>query len=174
MGILYRPRQFWAALSAAPSAQEINLAAQTLSAEQFALFQRMQPGEQAHSLAVLRALECDQPLEPELAAAALLHDVGKIRAPLWIWERVVIVIARAVIPEKVKAWGAADRPVGWKRPFVVAEKHPEWGARLAAQAGLGPRGVDIIRRHQDRLEMSRQNDPLLPFLLRLQSADNER
>lgn len=173
MGILYRTRQFWAALSAAPAGKDLDLAAQTLSREQFALFRRMQPSEQAHSLEVLQGLLRQEPIERELAAAALLHDVGKIRFPLRTWERVLIVIAQSALPRQAKAWGAAE-PDGWKRPFVVAEKHPDWGADLAEQAGLGTRGVEVIRRHQRKLFPTAAEDPLYPFLVRLQSLDNER
>lgn len=173
MGILYRTRQFWAAISASPAASDLDLAAQTLSPDQYDLFRRMVPSEQAHSLAVLRKLLHEGPVEREFAAAALLHDAGKIHFPLLVWERVLIVLAQAVFPNKAKEWGRAE-PAGWKRPFVVAEKHPDWGVDLAAKAGLGVRGVEIIRRHQCRLTASESGDPLESFLVRLQSADNER
>jgi hypothetical protein len=68
--------------------------------------------------------------------------------PLRLWERVVIVLGRAYFPEQAKIWGNSE-PRGWKRPFVVAEKHAAWGAELAAQAGATPLTVAIIKRHQE-------------------------
>ena len=35
------------------------------------------------------------------------------------------------------------------RPFVVAERHPDWGAEMAAQAGASALVVELIRRHQE-------------------------
>lgn len=48
--IMYRPRRFWSALCAAPAAWELEAARHWLNPAQMALFEQMQPVEQAHSL----------------------------------------------------------------------------------------------------------------------------
>lgn len=172
MSFLYRTRQFWSALTAIPAEDDLVQAGKVLSPGLFQLFQRMQPGEQAHSLAVFRRLREQGEMDRDLWVAALLHDVGKSCHPLRIWDRAAIVIVQLLLPQRAKAWGQCQ-PAGWKRPFVVAEKHPEWGAQLAAQAGASPTTIELIRRHQE------QSPPpgavgFERLLLRLQSVDNER
>jgi hypothetical protein len=159
----YRAGQFWNAISAIPAEEDLRLAAGILSPPQMALFCQMQPGEQAHSLQVLKKIQAEAGREaqiPDLWAAALLHDVGKIRHPLRVWERVWIVLVQALFPRLTRRWGElSDLPgaafqdalpgAWWRRPLIVAAQHPQWGADLSAGAGLPSRAVSLIRRHQD-------------------------
>jgi hypothetical protein len=87
--------------------------------------------------------------------AALLHDVGKTRYPLHLWERIWIVLVQSVYPGCVARWGKEDdrqpeRIEWWRKAFVVAAQHPKWGAEMAAAAGTAPLAVDLIRRHQEK------------------------
>lgn len=171
--ILYRPRQFWLALTARPGLPDLAEARLLLSPGELDLFERMQPGEQAHSLKVMRKLreEVGDAVLRELLIAALLHDVGKVLAPLQIWERVLVVTARWVLPHRVKVWGRGDLH-SWRRPFVVAEQHPAWGAKLAEQAGSLPLVVDLIRWHQEVAGVS-GNKTVESMLIQLKQADND-
>lgn len=177
MRLRYRARQFWLALTAAPAPEDLNLARQALSPSQMELFLKLQPNEQAHSLQIYRQL-CDQkPVDDDLLVAALLHDVGKIQYPLRPWERAWIVIAKAILPAKAAEWGQAE-PRGWKRPFVIAERHPAWGAEMAARAGTPPTVVSLIRRHQQPVDRpARDSSGAIAredsLLLRLQLLDDE-
>jgi putative nucleotidyltransferase with HDIG domain len=153
------------------------------------LFKQMQSSEQAHSLWIFRQLRqqlsgVDLDAQHDLLVAALLHDVGKSRHPLQLWERVVIVLGKALFPNLVQQWGTQP-PDGWKRPFVIAAQHPAWGAEIAAQAGASPLVVALVRRHhQDKLDktaaveapaLEDQNEQVLFKLLRLlQRYDEER
>jgi hypothetical protein len=174
--VFYRTRQFWLALWTHPAALDLTPARAVLTPALAALFARLQPSEQAHSLAVLRKLQAQDETHPDLLAAALLHDVGKSCAPLQAWERVMVVLARALVPGLARRWGQVEarhiwRQYAWRRPFIVAEQHPAWGAELAAQAGASARLQALIRRHQDPPGAS---DSLEDDLLRrLQSADDE-
>jgi hypothetical protein len=156
----------------APSAEDRMIASQILSPPLMQLFERQRGSEQAHSLRLCRQLLEHKDNQPDLLVAALLHDVGKSRYPLFIWERVWIVLGKALFPERVKKWGQAS-PHGWRRAFVIAEKHPAWGAEMAAQAGASPLAVALIRRHQTRLK----GEALSPedrLLQRLQLFDDEK
>jgi hypothetical protein len=176
--VLYRVRQFWHALTGVPAQEDLDQARQVLSPSLMALFLNLQPSEQAHSLGIYRQLLQQEEADQDLLVAALLHDVGKIRYPLRLWERVAIVLGKAWFPERVKAWGQAA-PCGWKRPFVVAERHPAWGAELAAQAGASPMVVSLIQRHQDVPgpgSVTHSEESALiedRLLICLQSLDNE-
>jgi len=159
LGILYRVHQFRHAVSAKPASEELDEIRAILTPEQMALFGLMQASEQAHSLRVYKQLrylgEAGLIVQhPDLLVAALLHDVGKSRQPLRLFERVIVVLGKALFPNRSRNWGNGifDEPSslrGWRRAFVVAEQHPMWGAKMAAEAGTSPLVVSLIRRHQD-------------------------
>jgi hypothetical protein len=163
---VYRIRQFIAALGAYPAVEDLQQVGTWLSPQEMALFARLQPSEQVHSIGVFKSLKSGAgplALQPDLLVAALLHDVGKCRCPLSLWERVWIVMAQALFPGLVQRWGRSGslgtqaqawsfRGAWWQRPLVVAIQHPAWGAEMAAEAGSSPLVVALIRRHQNLLQ----------------------
>jgi hypothetical protein len=171
--IPYRVRQFLDTLrTTALSRQDLEQARAVLTDRQMALFTRLHVSEQAHSMRVMRTLLQQDELHPDLLVAALLHDVGKTCHPLYLWERVVIVIARVVFPVQVKVWGSGH-PLGWRRPFVVAEQHPAWGAELVAETGASPLVVSLVRNHQVDLDLVSSDISNDRYLVLLQSADQQ-
>jgi putative nucleotidyltransferase with HDIG domain len=109
----------------------------------------MQPSEIRHSLEITRRLIASGEAESDLLAAALLHDVGKSRSPLNLWERAIVVLAKRLIPGAFQRWGASEEMRGFKRIFVVAEQHAAWGAEMAAAAGASKLTARLIRQHQE-------------------------
>ncbi len=136
-----------------------------LSPELIILFRRMKPSEQTHSFAVLQRLLAAGHTDPDLRAAALLHDVGKVRSPLSVWDRTLIVVGKRLFPNTVVRWGNGE-PRGLRRPFVTAARHADWGADLSAAAGASVRTVELVRVHQN---FSHPEDTLLTAL---QQADD--
>jgi hypothetical protein len=168
--ILYRARQFWHTLAANPTSEDYKKVSQVLSADLINLFSTLQRSEQVHGLWIFRKLLEQGETHPDLLAAALLHDVGKNRFPLRLWQRVVIVLGGKFFPEKVKHW-REDDPQGWRCPFVVAERHAAWGAKMAMRAGASETTLKLIERHQDSL----MNPIIYPedqLLYRLQFFDD--
>ena len=177
MRVLYRAKQFWFTLTATPDPAATRMSGALLSSQQMALFARMHPAEQAHGLTVCLKLSSQGETHPDLLVAALLHDVGKSSSPMRIWERVIIVLAKAIYPPGVKRWGYNHQgnqlpPRGWRHPFIVSECHPTWGADMAHQAGISPLAETLIRRHQEPVVKDPQSlEDIL--LLKLQTADEE-
>jgi hypothetical protein len=168
---LYRARQFWAAFRANPKEEDLDLARQVLTPTQMGLFRNMHPADKSHALRVLKRLQARGEDNHDLLVAALLHDVGKVRHPLALWERILIVLGRAIFRERVREWGLG-KPRGWKRPFVIAEQHPYWGAQMAAECGASSLAINLIWRHQE--PPSTLPKSLEDRLLRaLQSADED-
>ena len=167
--LTYRVNQFWRALRTPARVVDTGQISPCLSPSQMALFRQMQPSEQWHaSLVVQRLKEAGQD-HPALLTAALLHDGGKILYPLSPLERAVIVLGKKFFPRLASRWGKGTRR-DFRRPFIVAERHAEWGADLAARAGASTMTVNLIRRHQDApLEKPRSLEDRL--LRALQSAD---
>jgi len=158
--LAYRVQQFWKYTR--PASPELDEIRPLLSPAEIELFLRMQPGEQAHSLEVLGRLRLQAEVDPDLQTAALLHDVGKCRFPLHVWERVWIVLAPKLFAGRFRVWGAAqgalDKLPWWQRASVVAAQHPGWGAELAQAAGCSARAVSLIRRHQQPAPLNPQNE----------------
>ena len=144
----YRVRQFWQALKAGPLPdecwQDVSL---VLAPAEFELYTRQSHGDQHHAYRVMCTLRSAGHEEPDLLAAALLHDVGKSFANTFWWDRPLVVLVQAVAP----GWSAnlAKGDVNsWRRPFVVKEQHAKWSADAASKAGSSASTITLIRKHQ--------------------------
>jgi len=176
MRIRYRLHQLWQALGATTSPDERELVQRILSPELAELFFRMQPSEQRHSLIVLHKLEEQGERDPDLLAAALLHDVGKIRIPLHLWERGWIVLVKTAAPALAEIWGSQALPgegefSWWRRSLQVAIQHPAWGAELVRGAGASTKVQDLIRFHQQETG-AHPEEIDIQLLHKLQSVDD--
>jgi hypothetical protein len=163
---VYRVQQFIQAVGAWfwPEGIEEALLSRYLSPQGVDLFRTMPRYDQQHALRVYRTLQREGHEEPDLLAAAWLHDVGKT-APgsggVWLWHRVAVVLMRVFWPGLLEQVGR-DEPGSWRRPFFVLLHHAAIGAELALRAGCSPITVDLIRRHED--VASQADDPLLAAL----------
>jgi hypothetical protein len=169
----YRVSQFWISLRASPlNGRDLRLVQAVLTDSQMELFTHLQPGEQCHGSRVLQYLLDRGESHPDLLAAALLHDVGKICHPLRLWERVVIVLAKQLIPGCAAAWGRGE-PKGWKRPFVISSMHASWGAEMVAETGASELLLMLIRDHQQNLPEQGDGSLERRLLVVLREADNQ-
>ncbi|MGD9316219.1 MAG: HD domain-containing protein [Anaerolineae bacterium] len=171
MSAVYRVRQFIQATGAwiRPAEVEVALLERYLSPQALELFRAMPSQDRQHALNVFRTLQHEGYEEPDLLAAALLHDVGKgvpARGGPRLWHRVAVVLMRASWPGLLERLGQEERD-GWRRPFYIHQHHPDLGAELAWQADCSAITVSLIRRHEDP---SRQGDD--PLLAALQAADS--
>jgi hypothetical protein len=175
MGIFYRGRQFWRGLRARPTRQGMAEAQEVLTPDLYNLFVRLQPSELAHTINVFRAVR-EQSQDPELLAAALLHDIGKIVVPLALWEKIFIVLARNLGLEsffdRFNRGGRDTKTSGFSRGLVVAERHPPRGAEQAHQAGATRMVVQLIRPPQDPFAPNLESRGA-QLLAILQAADAE-
>jgi hypothetical protein len=168
--LAYRASQFWNAIPGSRKRVETKRLLPYLKPAQIVLFQRMKPFEQVHAYRMLVRLKDSGHRDPNLLAAALLHDVGKILSPLSLLDRVVIVLGQRLFPRCARRWseGTLNR---FRRPFIVAAHHPDWGADLAMRAEVSSLTVELIRRHQQPIPSNpdADRDRLLAVL---QAADD--
>jgi hypothetical protein len=135
----------------------------------YQLYLRMSKADRAHSLRVLAWLQNHGYDQPELSKAALLHDVGKSLANLWVWQRTLKVLLRRLCPP---AWRWLTRPApahSWRYPFYELQNHPQLGAELAQQAGCDPLTCWLIRYHETDFPPTHPHSDLHP---KLQQADS--
>jgi hypothetical protein len=166
----YRLWQFWRLVFNRISEGERAEVQGWLPPSLFEVFCKMNSAEQHHAYCVRQTLVSQGHTDPDLLAAALLHDVGKSQMPLAVWEKVLVVLGGRFARQTVVAWGNRPNDVRWwTRAFVNAMQHPAWGGTLVAAAGAAPLTIELVRRHQDKVPLT---DPLAPLLSALQSADN--
>ncbi len=174
--LVLRLRQFVRGLTANVRAEEMLVAAQLLSKPALTHFCQMPADAQRHSLNVLYMLQKADQTDPELAAAALLHDVGKIAADqaglhLSPWLRGPLVLLDKVAPRQVERWAADDPTQGWRYLLHVHRSHPQIGADWAGADGCSELTCWLIEHHQDTLTHPPQARKE-KLLLLLQWADN--
>ncbi len=143
----YRVYQVWRSLAARPLDDDDRaILATTLPEAGRKLFATMTLNDQRHSLTVYRALRERHCEDPDLLAAALLHDSGKGSGRVPFIARPAVVLLRAFAPRAL-AWLARTPRQWFRRPFYYAIHHAGIGADLAARAGLSERAVTLIRTH---------------------------
>ncbi|MCA9948277.1 MAG: HD domain-containing protein [Anaerolineales bacterium] len=172
MGILYRAKQFFQSITAGSlSSAAQNQIESLLDPQEVELFNCYSHSDRRHAYCVLRTLQLSEHKQIDLLKAALLHDIGKTRVHLSVWERSIAVIGMKFFPQKATRWGAGKED-NWQRPFVVKARHAAWGAEMVAAAGSSTRTVNLIRRHQDIIPQRPINEED-KLLILLQWADNQ-
>ena len=160
------------ALLAFATAPDLTLARKYLSDCEFAAFQALSRSEQLHSLNVLRAvLDAEADAPRTLTAAALLHDVGKSRRRLAVWQKTLAVLVQALAPTLSQQLSREASPRAWRMPFIVRQHHPKWGGEILRACGSGSRLIWLVEEHQTPAT-DLQAHPAHPLLKRLQAADN--
>ncbi|HVJ50504.1 HD domain-containing protein [Desulfitobacterium sp.] len=150
--MFYRILQFYHGLFPRISSEDIRLVQSFLSAAPISLFEEQSPADQRHALDVAIDLLQNQTHLPSsqksiLIQAALLHDCGKTCYPLKIWQRIYIVLCAKLPYTLQKSLKALTNYQALSLPLTLAQEHPEWGAKLASQAGLNEEVVELIRYH---------------------------
>ena len=166
--LFYRLNQFRRAHRDQPGGEGLDRARNILSPALFELFISLLPFEQAHSIRVMDKLVSEGYVEPDLLAAALLHDVGKARYPLRPWQRGLAVLAKHFSPGLFMRWSHGDLS-GFRAGMVVAAQHAAWGAEMAEAAGANPRVVWLIGHHD--VEPAQLSCPDADLLDALKRAD---
>jgi hypothetical protein len=174
----YRVRQFVQAAQArwrGPGEQELTQARRALPDQGWRLFRAMPHSDQVHALNVWRDLKSAGYEEPELAQAALLHDVAKHLGGVTLVHRVAVVLIKALMPggwQRLKTSAEPSRG-NILYPLWAHANHPATGAQLAEATGCLPGAVSLIRRHQEALRPADQRSREDLLLLALQRADDD-
>jgi hypothetical protein len=137
-----------------------------LTAPQAAAFRELPAFDQVHLLDVHDRLKNAGVSDPNLLAAGLLHDIGKVDAHgrVGLPDRVIRVLLRRVSPRLLARLAASPSP-GPLHGLHLSVHHPRLGAERARALGCAPRTIALIACHED-------NDPHTDDDLRqLQQAD---
>ena len=172
--VRYRLKQFWLGVGASLNLQDWATVHALLSPAQYALFERMPVDAQDHSLRVLATVQAQGRVGPDLAAAALLHDVGKVAAReqgayLGLWLRGPMILAEALLPGLLDYLADARPSASVRYALSVQQHHAAIGAQWAQEAGSTPLTCWLIEHHQDKQQSGTAEQCAL--LARLQAAD---
>jgi hypothetical protein len=144
-----------------PSVDEVWVAGLLGDAE-LDLWRQMSGADRRHAVGVARRvaglLDTSEGVAPDapVMAAALLHDVGKVRSGLGTFGRVAATVLAAAAPGRVNLW--PDRG-GFRGRIGLYLRHPEEGAALLSAAGSAPVTVAWALEHHrptDRWSVDRR------------------
>jgi hypothetical protein len=107
------------------------------------LFATMPTADRRHALDVAgRLVAAGQP-DPDLLAAALLHDAAK-GPQMRLWHRVAGVLLESAAPRALARLASSDDR-SWRYPFHLYLHHSDLSADAALRAGCTPRTAAFIR-----------------------------
>jgi hypothetical protein len=149
---VHRVEQFFGHLRAGVSAREVDRAHHLLPTAAWGLFDGMPVADRRHALDVVATLLDAGNDDPDLLAAALLHDAAKGHR-LRLWHRVVAVLLEALAPRLLPRL-ASPEPRSWRYPYHLHLHHGALSADAAAAVGCAPRTVALIRGTADEADAS--------------------
>lgn len=130
-------------MRASVSDEERSFVAETLPSRAAALFETMPVADQRHALDVASQLLASGVTDPDVLAAALLHDAAKGHR-MRLWHRVSGVLLEAFAPRLLHGLAAPD-PRSWRYPFHLYLHHGPMSADAARAAGCSDRCAQFIR-----------------------------
>ena len=123
--------------------EEQSFAQRVLPAGAVTLFDAMPVADRRHALDVAGRLVAAGNDDPDLLAAALLHDAAKGRR-MRLVHRIGGVLLEAFAPAVLRRL-ASPNPGSWRYPFHLYLQHADLSAELASGVGCSPRVAAFIR-----------------------------
>ena len=114
-----------------------------LGEDAWPLFAAMPVADRRHAHDVVARLRSGGWDDPDLLAAALLHDAAKGHR-MRLWHRVTGVLLEAASPRLLARIASRD-PGSWRHPYHLYLHHDRLSADLAEAAGCTPRTVAFLR-----------------------------
>jgi hypothetical protein len=140
---VHRVGQFIGHLTARVDPDEEERARVLLPDAAWSLFTGMPTADRRHALDVTGRLLATGHHDPDLLAAAMLHDAAKGRR-MRLWHRVAGVVVEAVAPRALARLASPDAR-SWRYPFHLYLRHAMLSADAAAAAGCSRRTAALIR-----------------------------
>ena len=147
----HRVAQFFGHLTARVDPQEAEAARGLLPTAAWPLFAAMPTADQRHALDVVSRLAAAGQQDPDLLAAALVHDAAKGHR-MRLWHRVAGVLLAVLAPRALARLASSDAG-SWRYPFYLYLHHAALSADAALAAGCSPRTAAFIRGSVDAVDV---------------------
>ena len=123
-----------------------------LSENEYLQWEKLSIADRHHSHQVARQAE---PVVAqhgkEFVAAALLHDIGKLKSGFGTFGRVFATLCCFLFPlRKMEKW--SERTKGLRRRLIDYAKHPALGAELLKEIGSGQQTITWVLEHHSERE----------------------
>lgn len=141
--MLHRVAQFVSHVTARIDPHELALPRRVLTPDGVRIFEAMHVADRRHALDVAQRLLLAGNDDPDLLAAALLHDAAK-GPRMRLWHRVGGVLLEAVSRRGVERLASSD-PASARYGFHLYLHHGPMSAAAALAAGASPRTAEFIR-----------------------------
>ena len=139
---MHRIGQFIGHLTAHVDPGEEARARRLLPDAAWPLFGAMPTADRRHALDVAGRLRIAGQTDPDLLAAAMLHDAAK-GPRMRLWHRVFGVLLQALAPRVLARLASGDER-SWRYPFHLYLHHPFLSADAALDAGCSSRTAAFI------------------------------
>lgn len=140
---MHRVGQFIGHLKARVGPDEEARAQRLLPEAAWPLFRGMPTADRRHALDVTGRLLAAGQSDPDLLAAAMLHDAAK-GTRMRLRHRVAGVLLQAAAPRALARLATSDER-SWRHPFHLYLHHAALSAQAAVRAGCSERTADFIR-----------------------------
>lgn len=160
---MHRVAQFIGHLTARVDPGEEARARHLLPDAAWPLFAAMPTADRRHALDVAAHLLASKQTDPDLLAAAMLHDAAKGHR-MRLRHRVAGVLLQAVAPRALSRLASPDE-ASWRYPLHLYLHHADLSAEAALRAGCPTRTADFIRGTSEPADA-----PLAAALLRADGA----
>ena len=109
---------------------------------EYRLYRQMDRRDRHHACFVTKALLIQEPgVSSVLVRAALLHDVGKVRLPYRLWQRIAV---HLYSPRNLPS----EPPMsGLRGAWQVKLHHAQYGAEMIRSVGGGEAVAQLVARH---------------------------
>jgi len=141
--LAHRVAQFFGHLTARVDPLEEAAARELLAGAAWPLFAAMPTADRRHALDVSGRLTAAGHHDPDLLAAALLHDAAK-GPRMRLWHRVAGVLLETVAPRALARLASSDQR-SWRYPFHLYLHHAALSADAALAVGCSQRTAALIR-----------------------------
>lgn len=136
--MINRVKQFTKGLTAKVTDEEYNWVKTHLTPEEYHLFLQLRRDEQRHCIDVARVFK-----EEDMIRLGLLHDIGKLRYPLNLSEKSLMVIADKLTKGKIKNLNQLNIVKGYY-------EHPKIGQELLMTIGQTDRVfLERVKNHHN-------------------------
>ncbi|MDV3429288.1 MAG: HDIG domain-containing protein [Bacillota bacterium] len=141
--MIKRIRQFLICIFSSLNSQDIEYIDNKLDIDIKDIFLKLSKYEKKHSILVAQAVEKEFKNDPDLAKAALLHDIGKTKYHINIIQKSLLVLFDRLTKGKLKK-------ITGNKSIYIFYNHGQMGYDILKNSGYNERILFIVKNHHNK------------------------